>query len=43
MTAADIVYLKALYGADLDQYLNLEQGNIHERMLHAISSRHLSR
>ena len=37
LTTADIAYLKALYGADLDQNLNIEQGDMHERMLSTIS------
>jgi hypothetical protein len=39
MTAADTAYLQALYGADLDQNLNIEQGDMHDRMLRAISGR----
>jgi hypothetical protein len=38
ITATDTAYLKALYGADLDQNLNIEQGEIHGRMLQAIST-----
>jgi hypothetical protein len=32
MTAADIAYLKALYAADLERNLNIEQGDMHSRM-----------
>jgi hypothetical protein len=39
ITSADIAYLKALYGADLESNLNLERGDIHDRMLRTISSR----
>jgi len=39
LTSADTAYLKALYGADLDMNLNLEQGDIHDRMLETISSK----
>ena len=39
ITSADIAYLKALYGADLDMNLNLEQGDIHDRMLKTISGK----
>lgn len=39
ITSADIAYLKALYGADLEANLNLERGDIHEQMLKAISSK----
>ncbi|HEV2703434.1 MAG TPA: hypothetical protein VGV09_17535 [Steroidobacteraceae bacterium] len=37
LTTADISYLKALYGADLEQNLNLEQYDMHARMLKGIS------
>ena len=39
LTSADTAYLKALYGADLDMKLTLEQGDIRERMLQTISSK----
>lgn len=39
LTSADTAYLKALYGADLDMNLNLEQGEIREHMLQTISSK----
>jgi hypothetical protein len=39
ITSADIAYLKALYGADLELKLALEQGDIRERMLKTISSK----
>lgn len=39
ITSADIAYLKALYRADLEGNLNLEQGDIRGQMLHAISSK----
>ena len=37
LTTADVAYLKALYEADLDQNLNIEQGDMHERMFSTIS------
>jgi hypothetical protein len=37
ITSADTAYLKALYGADLDMNLSLEQGDIREQMLQTIS------
>jgi hypothetical protein len=39
ITSADSAYLKALYGADLDVNLGLEQGDIRARMLQTISSK----
>ncbi len=33
MTAADRAYLKGLYSANLDKFINLEQGDVHERMM----------
>jgi hypothetical protein len=39
ITSADTAYLKALYRADLDMNLALEQSDIHERMLQTISRR----
>jgi hypothetical protein len=39
LTSADTAYLKALYGADLDMKLALEQGDIREQMLQTISSK----
>jgi len=38
-TASDTAYLNALYGADLDQNLNIEQGDMRERMLNVISNK----
>ena len=37
ITTVDTAYLKALYGAELDMNLNLEQGEIHMQMFDAIS------
>ena len=39
LTAADRAYLKALYSADLEQTLNLERGEVHERMMRAIEGK----
>ncbi|HTV77743.1 MAG TPA: hypothetical protein VMF03_05765 [Steroidobacteraceae bacterium] len=39
ITSADRAYLTALYRADLDMNLALEQSDIHERMLHTISGK----
>ena len=39
ITSADTAYLKALYGADLDMNLALEQGDMRERMLQTILSK----
>jgi hypothetical protein len=39
LTSADTAYLKALYGADLDMNLSLEQGDIRGQMLQAILSK----
>jgi hypothetical protein len=36
LTAADRAYLKALYAANLEQTLNLERGDVHERMMRQI-------
>lgn len=36
LTSADTAYLKALYAADLEQNLNLEQGDLRDRMLQVI-------
>jgi hypothetical protein len=36
ITSADTAYLKALYGADLEKKLTLEQADINEQMLHTI-------
>jgi hypothetical protein len=36
LTAADRAYLKALYSANLEQTLNLERGDVHERMMRQI-------
>jgi hypothetical protein len=38
LTAADRAYLKALYSADLEQNLNLERGDVHERMMRQIET-----
>lgn len=37
MTASDVAYLKALYGANLGKNLNVEQGDIRAHMVDAIS------
>jgi hypothetical protein len=39
LTASDAAYLKSLYGADLDTNLNIEQGDLRQRMLDVISRR----
>jgi hypothetical protein len=39
ITSADIAYLKALYDSDLESNLNLERGEIRQRMLQTISSK----
>jgi hypothetical protein len=39
MTAADIAYLKALYSADLGKNLNVEEGDMHERMAQQIEDK----
>jgi hypothetical protein len=39
MTTADTAYLKALYGANLDMNLNVERGELHQRMRQAISGK----
>jgi hypothetical protein len=39
ITAADTAYLEALYGANLDMNLNIEQSDMHQRMLKVISSK----
>ena len=36
MTIADRAYLKGLYAAELDKYLNLERGEVHARMMQQI-------
>ena len=36
LTAADRAYLKALYTADLEKNLNLERGEVHDRMMRQI-------
>jgi hypothetical protein len=33
ITGADVAYLKALYSANLEMNLNLERGDMHDRML----------
>lgn len=39
ITAADIAYLKGLYGANLDKNLNIERGDIHEQMMRQIEAK----
>lgn len=39
ITPADIAYLKALYSANLEKNLNLEQGDIHDRMAREVLGR----
>lgn len=39
ITAADTAFLKALYASDLDMKLNVEQGEIHDRMLGELERR----
>ena len=39
LTEADTAYLKALYSSDLEMNLNVEQGDIRDRMVKAISGR----
>jgi hypothetical protein len=39
MTSADRAYLKGLYAAELDKYLNLERGDVHERMMQQIQGK----
>jgi hypothetical protein len=39
LTAADRAYLMALYSADLEQTLNLERGDVHERMMQQIEGK----
>ena len=39
LTSADTAYLKALYGADLEKKLTLEQADINEQMLQGILSK----
>jgi hypothetical protein len=36
MTDADSAYLKALYTSNLEVKLNLEHGELHDRMLHSM-------
>jgi hypothetical protein len=43
VTPADIAYLKALYSADLEKNLNIEQGNIHQRMSGELLEKHPGR
>jgi hypothetical protein len=37
ITAADIAFLKALYSSDIEHNLSVELGDMHDRMLTAIS------
>jgi hypothetical protein len=39
LTESDTAYLKALYSSDLEQNLNLEQGELRDRMVTAITGR----
>jgi hypothetical protein len=39
ITSADIAFLKALYSANLENNLNLEQRSVHDRMLHEVLGR----
>jgi hypothetical protein len=39
LTAADTAYLKALYASDLEQNLNVERGDLRDRMVSAIEGR----
>jgi hypothetical protein len=39
LTAADTAYLKALYSSNLEMNLNIEQGDIRDRMVKAITGR----
>jgi hypothetical protein len=39
LTAADRAYLKALYAANLEQSLNMERGDVHERMMRQIEGK----
>jgi hypothetical protein len=39
LTATDRAYLKALYSADLEKHLNIEQGDIHEQMMRQIEGK----
>ncbi len=39
LTAADRAYLKALYSGDLEQTLNLERGDLYERMMQQIEGK----
>jgi hypothetical protein len=39
LTAADRAYLKGLYASDLEQNLNLERGEVRERMMRAIEGK----
>jgi hypothetical protein len=39
LTATDRAYLKALYSADLEKQLNIEQGDIHEQMMRQIEGK----
>jgi hypothetical protein len=39
ITVADTAFLKALYGSDLEMKLNLERGEIHDRMLAELGQR----
>jgi hypothetical protein len=39
LTETDTAYLKALYSADLEENLNLEQGDMRDRMVTTITGR----
>jgi hypothetical protein len=39
LTEADRAYLKALYSADLEKNLNIERGDVHERMMQQIEGK----
>jgi hypothetical protein len=39
LTTTDRAYLKALYSADLEKQLNIEQGDIHEQMMRQIEGK----
>jgi hypothetical protein len=38
LTPADSAFLKALYASDLDKNLNIEQGELHDRMMALFSN-----
>jgi hypothetical protein len=39
MTAADRAYLKGLYAANLNKYINIERGDVHARMMEQIQGK----